>query len=102
MSFQAFLNDPKSYLAVHRMQLAGEGSGLWANGGTAMTRAVPVHNLGHGDSIQFTHVSNIEMVMTGNLGAKNVGAMALGRMGVMDKRSAQYSPRAGGAFANFR
>jgi len=102
MSFQAFLSDPKSYLKVHRMQLAGEGSGLWTLGGTAMTRAVPVANAAQGMSIQFTHVSNVEMVTTANAGPRNGAAMALGRMGLMDKRSAQYSPRPGGAFADLR
>ena len=50
MSFQAFLNDPKSYLNVHRMMISqGMGANLVPG---ALTKAAAVANTAHGTSIQ--------------------------------------------------
>lgn len=100
MSFQAFMNDPKTYLMVHRMAMSGEGNSLWQGG--AMTRAAPVINGASGNSIQFTHLGNVTMNQTYAMGATNVGAVALGQMGVMQKRNVMYVPAVGGAFPNLR
>ena len=100
MAFQSFMNDPKSYLMVHRMAMSGEGSSLWQ--GAAMTRAAAIVNAASGHSIRFTHVGNVTMNQTYAMGAKNIGAVALGQIGVMDKRNVMYVPAVVGAFPGLR
>ncbi|HEV7263676.1 MAG TPA: hypothetical protein VGN83_01980 [Falsiroseomonas sp.] len=102
MSFQAFIDEPKSYLQVHQMAMSGEGMALWANGATAMTRQPAVPNAANGSSVQFTHNTNVTMNLTTFAGAKNVGAMALGQLGVMNKRTVTYVPAPGGATPGMR
>lgn len=100
MSFQSFMNDPKTYLMVHQMAMQGEGNSLWQGG--AMTRAAPVPNTANGNSIQFTHNGNVTMNQAFSLGSKSIGATVLGQAGVIDKRSVLYVPAVGGAFPNLR
>jgi hypothetical protein len=99
MSFQSFVNDPKAYLKVHEMQLQGAGANLVPAG---VTRAAPVANAAQGNSIQFTHAANVTMTQSQGVGPKNVGAMALGRMGLINKRGVTYTPALGGALPNLR
>ncbi len=103
MSFQAFLNDPKSYLNVHRMMISqGMGANLVPG---ALTKAAAVANTAHGTSIQYTHTANLEMILDPHqmpLGSKSFGAMALGKVGLMDKRLVTYRPNVGGNWPNLR
>ncbi|HEY6527399.1 MAG TPA: hypothetical protein VIZ65_01805 [Cellvibrionaceae bacterium] len=99
MSFQSFINNPKAYVKVHEMQLQGAGANLVP---ASVTRAAPVVNPAHGNSIQFTHIANVQMALSQSVGAKNFAAMALGRAGVMNKRGITYVPAVGGAFPNLR
>jgi hypothetical protein len=109
MSFQAFVNDPKSYCRVHEMNLTGQGTGLVL--GAAMTRAPAVANAAHGTSIQFAHVANVTMNLFQGLGAKTssaaptvagMGRLALSTVRLMNKRSVTYTPVVGGALPNLR
>jgi hypothetical protein len=100
MSFQAFMNDPKGYLKVHEMQLSGSGDLVLVP--AAMTRAAPVHNAAYGTSIQFTHIGNVTLQQGHAHGATNVGAVALGQLGLTNKRQVTYIPAVGGPFPNLR
>lgn len=102
MSFQSFMNDPKSYLSVHQMAMSGEGAALFRYGAVAMTAAAPVVNTANGHSIQFTHNANVTMNQTSGVGSKSVGATVLGQAGIIDKRSVVYVPAPGGAYPNLR
>ncbi|WP_043343010.1 hypothetical protein [Belnapia moabensis] len=87
---------------VHQMAMSGEGGSLWSNGATAMTRHAAVANPANGNSVQFTHNSNVTMNLTTSLGPKNFGAMALGQVGVMNKRTVTYVPAPGGTLPGIR
>ncbi len=102
MSFQAFINEPKSYLKIHQMAMSGEGVSLWQGGAPAVTRGAPVANAANGHSIQFTHNTNVTMNQTTSAGAKNVGAIALGQIGVMNTRTVTYVAAQGGNNAGVR
>jgi len=108
MSFEAFMNDPKGYCAIHEIQLFGAGDNLVP---AAVTRAAPVANAAHGTSIQFTHVGNVTMVQAQASGAKTSWAdpnmrgmweIALAKVGKGNKRSVIYRPAVGGALPDLR
>jgi hypothetical protein len=99
MSIASLVANPKSYLRVHEVQLNGAGDNLVPTG---MTRHAAVPNPAHGNSIQFTHVSNVTMNQGHAHGAKNVFARPLQRVGVAARRQVTYAPALGGSDAGFR
>ena len=99
MSIGNFITNPKSYLKVHEMQLNGAGANLVPAG---LTQAAGVVNAAHGNSIQFTHVGNVQLNQGHAHGANNFVANRLRDVGIVNRRQVTYVPSLGGGFANFR
>ena len=103
MAFQDFIDSPKAYLQIHRMQINNGMGNTIVPGG--MTRAAAIANSAHGTSIQYSHVANVEMVFDVHqmpLGGKSIPAIMKGKVGLTEKRLVAYKPAVGGPYLNFR
>jgi len=105
MSFQSFTNDPKAYLLVHQMKIAGFTGAIPS---TAITELQKTANASGGYSYQYSHVGNVQMVVPANfhnvtgVGAKDNLSMLKGLMGVQNKRLVNFQVQAGGATPGVR